>query len=252
MSDLIDRWLESKYTGGEPDGARFRDERGEYHASNISNCPRRWYWDFERESEDSWSPYFELGRVFEDVYGRALRWEHGDDRVKQDVNIEIRIDDDTRIVGESDWTVFKESARYEIDKVTLRRDGTRDAVTHAGDVVEYGRDVLKVVETKTTKDIDWRRRYGHKPSHLYQLQTYMWAMDCPGEIAYMTRNELDEMVFDFERDGQVEQDIEIRTTRHHANLLDDEPPDTDPVTDRRCKYCEWRSECESLGGSRWE
>lgn len=252
MSEIIDSWLEDKYTGNQPDSARFRDERGEYHASNVSQCPRRWYWDFTRETEDTWSPYFELGRVFELIYGRALRWNFGSDRVKQDVNIVINIDDDIRVVGESDWVVFEEGARYKIDTVILDQDGTRRAITDSGDEIEYGGDVMKVIETKTTKKISWRRKYGHKPQHLYQVQTYMWAMDAPGEIVYMTRNELDEMIFEFERSRQIEQDIEIRVRRHHQNLLDDEPPDTDPLTERMCKYCEWKSSCEERGGSIWE
>lgn len=252
MSDLLDNWLEDKYTGDQPDDARFKDTRGEYHASNVSQCPRRWYWDFKREGEDSWSPYFELGRVFERIYGRALEWQYGEDRVKQDVGVTIQLADDIEIVGESDWTIFEDGARYEIDEVILNQDGTRDALTEQGELIDYGSDIMKVVETKTTKNIKWRRKYGYKPQHLYQVQTYMWPMSCPGEIVYMTRNELDEMVFEFDRDEQIEQDIQIRAQRHHMNLLQDDPPDTDPISERQCKYCEWRDECEQMGGSRWE
>lgn len=251
MSDLIEQWLEDKYTGDQPDGSRFKDEQGEYHASNVSQCPRKWFWDFTRETEDTWSPYFELGRLFEKIYGRALEWKFGPSRVKQDVGIEIHISDDMVIVGESDWVVFEEDFEYQVEKVILKQDGSREAVRHDGTRGEYQGEIQKVIETKTTKDISWRERYGHKQQHLYQVQTYMWAMDCPGEIAYMTRNELNEMVFEFERSEHIEQDIEIRVRRHDSNLTMNQAPDTDPLTERACEYCEWNDECEELGGSRW-
>lgn len=252
MSGLIDNWLRDKYTGGSPGSARFKDDRGEYHASSVSQCPRRWYWDFKRETKDEWSPYFELGRMFEKLHGRALRWKYESYRVKQDVEITIHLDDDITVVGESDWVVFEEGARYNIDKVVLNQDGTRDAITESGDVVEYNSDIMKVIETKTTKKIEWREKYGYKKKHLYQLQTYMWAMGVRGEIVYLTRNELDEIVFSFDRDSFIESDMEIRVKRHHNNLEEDEPPDTDPLTDRACKYCEWKDDCKKRGGSRWE
>lgn len=252
MGNLIDRWIEDKYTGSSPDDDRFKDQRGEYHASSVSQCPRKWYWDFTREQEDEASVYFELGRVFEKIYGRALTWEFGDDRVKQDVRITIYLDDDISVVGESDWVVFEEDGRFDIDEVILKQDGTRQAVTNSGDILEYNSDIMKVIETKTTKKIEWRKKYGHKPQHLYQLQTYMWAMGVKGEIVYMTRNELDEMVFEFERDEQIEQDIEIRVRQQHNNLDSERVPDTDPITDRKCNYCEWKDSCQELGGSRWE
>lgn len=273
MMATIDPYLRDKYTGDHPDSDRFKDERGEYHASNVSNCPRYWWWQFKRDGEDDWSPYFELGRQFELIYGAALAWEYGDfddsdlklkkpweianecDRVRQDVNIKILIDDEITITGESDWVVFREGKRYDIDRVVLDRTGDepeRTVVLDDGSIEEYDDDILKVVETKTTKKIEWREKYGHKKKHQYQLGVYMWAMDSMGELVYMTRNELDEMVFEFTRNPQIESDIEIRVRRHHQNLLDETPPDTDPLTDRACKWCEYKDECQSIGGSHWE
>lgn len=288
---MIEDWIRDKYTSDTPDDARFKDIRGEYHSSNMAQCHRRWYWDFKRETEDDWSVYFELGRMFERAYGRALRHEYGEDRVKQDVQVEIRRDDFT-IVGESDWVVFKEDVDR-VEKVILHEDGSRECILEdeispirkaledvreqinttdrlsfnadhvidnildsLGEPVESRQDyrgqVEKVIETKTTKKIEWRRKYGHKPQHLYQVQTYMWAMDAPGEIVYMTRNELDEMTFTFDRDDKIENDIHIRALQHHRNLDSDEIPDTDPIKERRCKYCEWNSECKEIGGTRWD
>lgn len=267
---VIENYLRGKYTGGSPDGDRFKDVRGEYHASNVANCPRDWYWNFKRDGDDDWSPYFEIGRMYEVMYGSALIWEYADvteeqlktmkpwelieeaERVKQDVGITIHIDDEIEITGESDWVVFRESGNYDIDHVVYdKRTDERHAIAD-GEKVEYDTDILKVIETKTTKKIEWREKYGHKKPHQYQLASYMWAMDTMGEIAYMTRNEWDEMVFDFTRDPQIEQDMEIRVKRHHQNLTNETPPDTDPIVERQCKYCSWREECKMVGGSVWD
>lgn len=291
---VLQSWIKAKYTGEQPDDDRFKDVRGEYHSSNVAQCHRRWYWDFKREDDnDDWSVYFELGRMFERAYGRALKHHYGEDRVKQDVMIEIRREE-FDIVGEADWVIFEEDINHRVDKVILHEDGTRtfleedrvsqirdslddlkqsisecdqisfdadsvigklqDAIsTHNQAEFQYTGQIQKVIETKTTKKIEWRERYGHKPQHLYQVQCYMWAMDCPGEIAYMTRNELDEMVFEFERDKKIETDIHIRCLEHHRNLAEDGiVPETDPIKDNRCKYCDYKSECQVHGGSRWK
>lgn len=286
---LLEDYFEDKYTGNS-DG-RFRDQIGEYHASNVSNCPRAWYWDFTREGEDSWSPYFELGRMFERMYGRALKWKYGD-RAKQDVQIEIEIADDITIVGESDWVIFEEDAPR-VDKVILKQDGSRefiedddriDILSQLKDLryslnsteringtfnkiidkleeaigeprranFNYDGQIEKVIETKTTGELKWRRKYGYKDKHLYQLSTYMWAFDAPGDIVYMTRNEADMMTFEFTRDEQIERDIEIRARAQDRNLKTEEVPDTDPLNENACKWCEWKAECKLMGGSRWE
>lgn len=249
---LIDSWLEAKYTGNQPDDDRFKDTRGEYHASNISNCPREWYWQFKEEGEDTWSPYFELGRMYEQMYGRALQWQFGE-RARQDVNVEIHLDDDIVIVGESDWVVFEDDAPCNIAKVKLTQDDERVAVLDDGTERPYKDEIMKVIETKTTKSVGSKKQYGYSDSHLYQLQTYMWTFDTPGEIVYMERNDASEVVFEFERNASIEQDMEIRVRRHHRNLLNDSPPDTDPLNPQwDCKWCDHKDRCKVIGGSRWE
>lgn len=249
---VIDSYIEGKYgSDSAPDSDRFKDELGEYHASQVSNCPRKWFWKFKDPKDNDPSVYFELGRVFETIYGRALRWQFGDARVRQDVGIEIHVDDEITIVGESDWTVFKEGMP-QVEKVILHEDGSRTCILPNGDEREYNNEVERVIETKTTKDVNWKLKYGYSKGHHYQLQTYMWAMNAPGLIAYMSRNELDEVIFDFERDDFMEADMEIRTRRQHQNLKDDEVPETDPMNEQECKYCNWREECKALGGEVWD
>ena len=289
---LLNDYFQDKYTGDHPDDERFTKEPGEYHASQVSNCHRYWYWDFTRQGEDDWSPYFELGRMFETMYGRALRWKYGDNRVQQDVEFEMHLSDDVTLVGESDWVIVEEDTEP-IDKVIIDQDNHREFVRrdpkvdlrerldnlrqdvnslgrvpgNVNDVVDNLKDYLgepreetyhydgqieKVIETKTTKKIEWRQKYGHKRNHQYQLACYMWAFDAPGEIVYMTRNEADQMVFEFERDVKVETDIEIRALKHHRNLINDTVPGTNPMTENQCKYCEYEDSCKEIGGSRWQ
>jgi len=289
---LLSDYFEDKYTDDHPDDERFKKEPGEYHASQVSNCHRYWYWDFTRAGEDSWSPYFELGRMFEDMYGRALRWKYGEDRVQQDVGFEMRLSNDVTLVGESDWVIVDEDAEP-IDRVIIDQDGHREFVRrdpkvnlrnrldalrqdvnslgrvsgninnvvddlkdYLGDpreeTYDYDGQIEKVIETKTTKKIEWRQKYGHKRKHQYQLASYMWAFDAPGEIVYVTRNEADQIVFEFERDVKVETDIEIRTLTQHRNLMNGTVPGTNPMTENQCQYCEFRDECQDLGGSRWK
>lgn len=250
---IINDWLKAKYTDRDDEDDRFKDEIGEYHASRTGRCPRRWYWDFNKQTEDSWSPYFELGNVFEGIYGDALKWKFGEERVKQDVMIRIILEDDIELVGESDWTVFVTDAER-VEEVVLDKRGDEEerwAVNEDGEEVDYNGNVMKVIETKTTKKIEWREKYGYKPKHLYQLQSYMWAMDAHGEIVYMTRNELDEKVFEFGRNPKVEMDIELRVRNHDEALKTDEVPGTDPLEERACKYCPYKDDCKATGGERW-
>lgn len=282
MSDnLIDRWLEARYTGESPGSDRFKKRIGEYHASSIGKCPRQTFFKFTRETTDDWSPYFELGNTFEITYGSALCWEYGDisdalltklsneeiieqsRRVFQDVMVDIIVDSekDVRITGESDWTVLKQDAEYMVDihgrpqHVKLCEDGTRVLTWDDGHQTEYEEEdspFFKVVETKTTKKISWRKKYGHKEEHEFQVGTYMMAMGCKGEIAYMTRNELDEMVFPMEVDEGRRKDIELRARMLDHKLKVDELPDATPPRENQCKWCDWSDECELEGGSRWE
>lgn len=249
---LLDEWLEDKYTGDRPGDERFRNEVGEYHASHVGKCLRETFYKFTKGRPDDWSPYFELGNRFEDIYGQALKWKFGNKRVVQDVTCDIQIDDDIVLTGESDWVVI--SAQENVpDHVTLHQDGTRTVTFRdGGERHGEGTPIDKVVETKTTKDISWCEQYGHKTAHEYQVRTYMWAFDCTGEIAYMTRNELDEMVFDFERSDTMETDIELRVRELHYSLINESIPDADPPYDGACKWCDFKPECRIEGGTRWE
>jgi hypothetical protein len=206
----------------------------------------------------------------EDLYGAVLAVEFGDyspddvanmsnqelvdgcDRVRQDVECTIDLGD-TDIVGEADWTILY-GGTDPIDHVHLD-DGAR-RVTYA-DGTERHLDpdetppIEKVVETKTSK-IKWREKYGHKFEHEYQVRTYMWAFDAYGEIVYIQRDDLDELVFELVRGSDVEDDMSFRAQRLHMMIDEARLPDADPPRDNICKYCDFRDECKVEGGTRWQ
>ena len=271
----IDNWLEAKYTGGTPGPDRHESKERVFHASSIGKCPRQNYYKRNMETSDEWSPYFELGNQFEFTYGAALAWWYGNfspddlkrldnsqiiemcNRVVQDVTCTIEIDDIT-ITGEADWVILKEG-EGEVSHVELRDDGSRriDYTSGAYEIIGEDEDtpIERVIETKTTKKISWRKKYGHKTEHQYQVGTYMWAFQSDGEIAYMTRNELDEMIFEFEYveldvDNFFE-DIQLRAQMMQHKLNVQELPEADPPRDNVCKYCDFKTECKSSGGKRW-
>lgn len=265
----VEDWLKAKYLGDSPGSDRFQNVHGEYHASSFK-CVRQSYYKYTREREDEWSPYFELGNRFEDIYGAALAFQYSDvdddelaylsneeliertPRVAQDVTCNIVIDEGVHLTGESDWVVLEEGFDQAPNHVELRQDGTRRIEWEDGhETYSQSSPIDRVVETKTTKKREWREEYGHKKEHEYQVRTYMWAFDCVGEIAYIIRNDLDELVYDFERDENIEKELEIQTRMLHMKLDEEELPDADPARPGICKWCDWKAECKVEGGTRW-
>lgn len=253
MDSVVSEYINDKYGSDAPDSDRFKNEIGEYHASEIGTCERRLKWKFERNPQSDPSPYFELGRMYERMYGRALRNKYGDDRVLQDVEVEIHVTDDITIVGESDWCVLREPYDGDTLKYVLHTDGTRvemrDNETREVDIGEQL--VEKVIETKTTKAIKWKQMYGHSDGHEYQIGVYLWAIGVPGYIVYMERNDASEVSFSIPYNKMLCRDIELRARRHHKNMQSDVLPPTTPLSDQQCKYCPFTDECKQIGGSQW-
>jgi len=146
------------------------------------------------------------------------------------------------VVFESDLT---------FDHIALRDDGAR--VVHVdGEEFDYeGRHVTKVVETKTKKDLDWVRRKGPDKKHVYQVYPYVHALDCPGEIAYMQRNDWEEMVVPVEYDDDVWTDCVMRAKQHHHNMVGDSVPPASPLDESSCRWCPFSDECREMGGSQY-
>lgn len=250
--EVIQNYLDDKFLGNGSD--RFKDERGEYHASAVTRCPRRWKWQFKRGTPDESSPYFELGNLYEDIYGRALRTKYGSDRVVQDVNCEIHFGDFS-ITGESDWCILPEGPEFVPDKVEHwpKEDRPRRVETDRGHVLEQDdTGIDHVIETKTIGNADWVGKYGVKTKYSYQCRTYMWAFGVDGVVAYMERDDLSEVVVELERDSIIESDIEVRCIIHHRNLGEDVPGRATPEEDKECDWCHFQDECEEIGGERWD
>lgn len=263
MTKVISNYLAELYgPDDQPDeNDRWAQKSGRYHASATSNCPRKWHWQWKKDMDPpapTSYPYFYLGNELEDFYGEALAHEYGADRVKQDVEFTIWLNDDVKLVGESDWVLFEEDAQR-IDKVEHRADGSL-AIYYEGDdnpfipfdeTPELG--IERVFETKTTKDIGWKQKWGHDPAHKYQVMSYMHAFGgIPGSVVYIERNSLAEMHFEFDYDEHMWMDIKFRALSHHRGLENDELPDTDPITQRECRYCPFKQECQDVGGSIWK
>jgi len=247
MVSRTQAYLRDKYENQDSD--RFKRESGEYHASQIATCERRLYWKFEygTENDPSSYPYFLLGNLYEDIYGDVLRYLF-EGQVEQDVEVEIRINDDIQIVGESDWVIFKQGKDH-VDKVILE-NGERTAIID-GEEVPYDDNVQKVFETKTAKSVSSRKQYGPKDKHIYQVNVYMFAFDCEGEIVYVERNDLSEHTFEYRRDHKIEDDIVLRAMHHHENMGDEDIPVTNPLDTFNCKYCDFQDACKDFGGSVW-
>jgi len=265
----VDEYLEAKYGSGGPDGDRFEPDASEVHSSHLSDCERKRAWKHRRGHRSDPSPYFELGRVFETIYGAALAFEHDPDItpdvlsrckpwavierstwVQQDVSVEIELDDG-KIVGECDWVVLDRSLLDGLELVDLSADGERGWVTGTGDGHAGEPPVKKVVETKTKGDLDWVRRDGPDAAHVYQVHPYMRALDCPGEIAYMERDDWSEHVVDVPFDDAVWMDCELRARRHMRNAEADEVPPATPLDEKECRFCPFQHECYEHGGSEY-
>lgn len=279
MSDIFEDYLEAKYAGGGPDGDRFRDVDGEVHTSEVGRCQRRLWWERNNPQPDEASPYFELGRVFEVMYGAALAWRHGDlepadlaenkpweiapmvDAVEQDVNIEVLIEEDLKIPGEADWVVYRDnSLNYVrehdgVDKVRLAAgdvgDGERRVVFGDGHEVDLDpgepTPIAEVIETKTIGDLGMLKG-SPKDGHLHQLWGYMWCINAPGRWSYMQRDDLEVRDFEQPLDDSLFLDVEVRARQHRRNLEGDEYPPANPQNKWSCYYCPHRNDC---GDSLW-
>lgn len=269
MSGVIEDYLEAKYGTGGPDSDRFEVEEGVIHSSRVSECQRKHYWKDVRGYSSDASPYFELGRMFELIYGAALANEHDPEVtpevlsryhpwevaersrvVAQDVKVQIS-HKDFLITGESDWVVLEEPMDPQPDVVEMHEDGRRVLVLRDGDDRPYDGEVAKVVETKTKKSVDWVKRGGPDEKHVYQVYPYMRAMDAPGEIAYMERNDWSEHVAPLEFDEDMWLDVMVRTSAHASNHRGDSLPPTTPLGSDECKWCPFTDECRAEGGSIW-
>lgn len=272
----VDRFLERRFIFGQrEDDERFQDIPRIRHASSLGKCQRQNYYKLTNDTDDVASPYFELGNLFEDLYGAVLAAEYGDftddevanldndelveqcDRLLQDVTCNINLGEsageEVVITGEADWVVLYGGEKA-VDHVELFDDGRRVQYCD-GTEEKLDKDkttpIELVIETKTS-NLDWRDKYGHKFEHEYQVRTYMWAFDAKGEITYMERDDFSEMQFEFTRDRDVEDDMEFRAKQLHMKLTTNALPDADPPREHICKYCDWKDQCKIEGGSRWD
>jgi CRISPR/Cas system-associated exonuclease Cas4 (RecB family) len=264
---VVEEYLEAKYAGGGPDGGRFEPRDGDVHSSHLSDCRRKRHWKHRRATRADPSPYFELGRVFETLYGAALAYEHdpavgadelkssppwevarGSDVVIQDVNVAIEVTEGATIVGEADWVVLRDGAP-EPDRVAEPLDGGRTGETAEGERLDYDGWAEKVVETKTKKDLKWVRGDGPDEKHEYQVYPYMRALDCPGEIAYMQRNDWAEHVFPVELDEATWLDCRARALDLAEAQSAGSPPEPNPLGESECRWCPHKDECGEFGGS---
>jgi len=276
MGDAILDYIEAKYGAGGPDADRFSDDPDDVvHTSQIAACQREHYWSRKRGKPHETSVYFELGRVFEMMYGAALAWERGDldkadlssskpwelaeqvDAIEQDVNITVDFGP-ARITGEADWAVYKDSAlsmvaeHGGVDKVEVNPDGERAIRWHDGEVTKLADDDSAtpfeiVIETKTKKDLDMLDGEPQE-KHFWQTYGYMFALGAPGKVTYMQRNDWESADYHLERDDAMDMDLEARVRRKAKNLEQDEVPVADPNNKFECYYCPHRSGC---GGSLW-
>jgi len=275
---IFDDYLEAKYASGGPDGSRFEALDDEFHTSKIGQCQRRLWYERRNPQPDEASPYFELGRVFELIYGAALAWRHGDldeadlsanrpwdlppmvDAVEQDVNIEIEIDDGVSITGEADWVVYEDAAlpavraHGGVDGMALDAETGDRAIRWADGEAERlsggapgSSPVAKVVETKTIKELSILGG-SPKASHLHQLWGYMWGMGAPGEWAYMVRDDLTTEHHPEPYDEDLFVDVEIRARQHARNLAGgaEEPSEVpaNPANRWSCYYCPHKYDCD--------
>lgn len=171
--------------------------------------------------------------------------------IQQDVNVKIELKGDNVIVGECDWVVLEIPVKSGLDRVELSVDGERTMVNGEGDRIPYDGEVKKVVETKTKKDISWPKVDGPDKKHVYQVYPYMKALDAPGEIVYMQRNDWDEYVVPLDFDDNMWLDAKIRALTHASNVRGDELPPATPLSEGECKWCDFRDECAQNGGSEW-
>ena len=281
QGQTIEGYLQDKYSAGGPGSERFDPVDDEVHSSQLSDCQRKRKWKHDRGTRADPSPYFELGRIFEMMYGAALAHEHDPGietndlkrhppweivemttHVVQDVNVDIDLGG-VSVVGECDWVVLDEScpaahAHEEhgvLEEVQVTESGGRGARFGEGQTYDYEQDwVQKVVETKTTKDLDWKRKRGADDKHVYQVYPYMHALMTEGEIIYMQRNDWEELVFPLEYDADKWLDCVVRARTHARNQKAEENvvPPTSPLDDSECRWCDFSHECANVGGSRWE
>jgi len=266
---LYDDFIRAKYGGGGPGGDRFEDRDDEIHTSRIAECQRKLYWDRRRGGDDDPSVYFELGRVFELMYGGALAWRYGDldrsdlqerriwelaelaPRVWQDVGIEIELEGGVSVPGESDWVVLFEDAVGTVEehgrpeRCVLHRDGSRSFEWADGHVQELDEGsappIERVIETKTKNDLS--KLDGPQTKHLYQLVGYTWAFGAPGTLSYTQRDDLELAEYDVGYDKSLVTDARLRVLRHASNLRGDELPAADPPSKWSCYYCPHRHDC---------
>ena len=275
MSTIFTEYLKAKYASGGPDDSRFKDVDGEIHTSEVGRCQRRLWWERRNPQADESSPYFELGRVLEDVYGAALGWRHGDldesdlndnkpwgiapmvPEVEQDINIEVFITDDVKIPGEADWAVYRDDWMDEVrehggvDEVALATgdvgDGERRVTWQDGETTDLApgepTPVGTVIETKTIRELALLKG-SPKDSHLHQLWGYMWALNAPGRWDYMVRNDLSMASFEQPLDEDLFVDVELRVRRHRENMRSDEYPRADPANKWSCYYCPHKNDCD--------
>lgn len=263
----VQEYIDSKYGAGGPGSGRFEPDPNEVHASHLAECQRKRYWKHKRDHSSDPSVYFELGRVFELLYGAALAFEHDpaitqrtlksnqpwevagmSTRVQQDVGVTIELGGGVSITGESDWVVFEDDRVFE--HATVSEDGERTVTMPDGSEVLYDEgNIEKVVETKTKGDLAWLD--GPVEKHTYQLYPYMHGLDCPGEVAYMTRDDFQERVYPVEYEETKWLDCVARARRHSANMSGDEVPIATPLDESACKWCDFKDDCRAEGGSEY-
>lgn len=198
MSDneILKDYLRAEH--GEQDDYYDR-EVGVYHASTLGNCVRRNYFDFVRDPDvdESAYPHFTIGNVLEEVFEDALKERHGWRYVKNALPIRIPMDDYV-IVGETDPVVM-----------------------------DHNGDIERLWEVKTTGNLKYVRDEP-KQEHLYQVHSYMFALDIIDDrcsIVYINKYNLETVTHTVQFDHEIWNDIVRRCERLHEALVNEDPPD---------------------------
>lgn len=220
--NILKKFLENKYGNREEDF--WEPEIGTYHASELSDCPKKIYLDKtgeESETDSSSYPYFLLGNMLERQYFYALKSYYGSDHVKNDVRISIELNED-------------------VQKSPIEIVGQTDPV-----LVDYNLEPKRVFEVKTIKNLHYVEEEP-KMGHYMQITPYLKVLKCPGTIVYIKRDDLSTLVHDVSFDPELFSERVEEIKKVHNAIINKTPPPAEPREQWQCKWCDYKEACDEV------
>jgi len=196
---------------------------GHYNASELGTCYREWFWRYTNplEINDETQMIFNMGHMYHSFVDEVL---------EKSKNIEV----------------------IHNEKSLLLLDNKSDCVVHGrvDNVVNYN-DTEYILDTKSTKSVEWAEKFPTSEDYLMQLNIYMKFFNIKkGALLYIEKatlkTYLKELNYDKKYLDMALQRIGVIDKHLKENKLPIAEGSLDSKKSWKCRFCVYKDDCDKI------